>query len=46
MCADGVDPLGLYFGTTSGEIWSSADEGRSWARIAEHLPHIYSVTAA
>lgn len=46
MCADGADPLGLYFGTTSGEIWSSADEGRNWARVAEHLPHIYSLTAA
>jgi photosystem II stability/assembly factor-like uncharacterized protein len=46
MCADGADPLGLYFGTTSGEIWASADEGRNWTRIAEHLPHIYSLTAA
>jgi photosystem II stability/assembly factor-like uncharacterized protein len=46
MCADAHDPVGLYFGTTSGEIWSSRDEGRNWSRIAEHLPHIYSVTAA
>jgi photosystem II stability/assembly factor-like uncharacterized protein len=46
MCADGRDPVGLYFGTTSGEIWGSADEGASWACIAAHLPHIYSVHAA
>jgi photosystem II stability/assembly factor-like uncharacterized protein len=46
MCADGGDPVGLYFGTTSGEIWASNDEGQTWSRIAEHLPHIYSVTVA
>ncbi len=43
MCADGGDPLGLYLGTTSGEVWASADEGESWHRIAEHLPEIYSL---
>jgi len=43
--ADGLDPLGLYFGTTSGELWMSGDEGASWRSIAEHLPEIYSVTA-
>ena len=46
MCADRHDPVGLYFGTTSGEIWASSDEGEGWSRIAEHLPHIYSVTVA
>jgi len=46
MCADTRDPAGLYFGTTSGELWASRDEGESWSRIAEHLPHIYSVTVA
>lgn len=44
MCADGGAPLGLYLGTTSGEVWASADEGGSFACIARHLPHIYSVT--
>ncbi len=43
MCADAHDPVGLYFGTTSGDIWASRDEGRNWSRLAEHLPHIYSV---
>ena len=46
MCADCHDPVGLYFGTTSGEIWMSGNEGEAWSRIAEHLPHIYSVTVA
>jgi hypothetical protein len=46
FCADDLDPVGLYFGTTSGEIWMSPNEGRSWNLIAAHLPHIYSVVAA
>ena len=43
MCADGGDPVGLYFGTTSGELWASGDEGRSWHCMARHLPEIYAV---
>ncbi len=46
LSADARDPVGLYFGTTSGEVWASVDEGERWRRIAEHLPHIYSVEAA
>jgi hypothetical protein len=46
FAADERDPVGLYFGTTSGEIWMSADEGGRWRQIAAHLPHIYSVAAA
>ena len=46
FCADAGNPVGLYFGTTSGEIWTSSDEGESWSQLAAHLPHIYSVTAA
>jgi hypothetical protein len=46
MTADNRDPLGLYFGTTSGEIWASRDEGGKWTCIASHLPHIYSVEVA
>jgi hypothetical protein len=45
MTADGADPVGLYLGTTSGEVWSSRDEGRSWRCLAQHLPHIYAVEA-
>src|SRR5687768_13689254 len=40
------EPVGLYFGTTSGEIWMSKDEGERWGLIASHLPHIYSITTA
>jgi len=43
---DGCDPLGIYFGTTSGEVWASRNAGSSWKRIAEHLPRILSVTPA
>jgi hypothetical protein len=46
MCADAHDPVGLYFGTTSGELWASRDEGRHWSCVARHLPEIYAVEAA
>jgi hypothetical protein len=46
MCADSCDPVGVYFGTTNGEIWGSRDEGEHWSCLARHLPHVYSVEAA
>jgi photosystem II stability/assembly factor-like uncharacterized protein len=46
MTADAADPVGLYFGTTSGDLWMSRDEGQQWACIAQHLPEIYAVEAA
>ena len=46
MTGDAQDPVGLYFGTTSGELWMSRDEGARWACIAQHLPEIYAVEAA
>jgi hypothetical protein len=46
MTVDTRDPVGVYFGTTSGEIWASADEGASWECLARHLPEIYSVEHA
>ena len=46
FAADGADPLGLYFGTTGGEIWMSTDEGKRWRCLARHLPEIYTVQAA
>ena len=45
FCGDRGAPMGLYLGTTGGEIWASADEGESWRQIAAHLPEIYSVVA-
>jgi hypothetical protein len=46
MTADAHDPVGLYLGTTSGEVWASRDEGASWRCIARHLPEIYAVEPA
>lgn len=46
MCADWREPLGVYFGTTSGEIWASANEGERWSCVARHLPEVYSVESA
>jgi hypothetical protein len=43
MTADAGKPVGLYFGTTSGEVWASRDEGESWKCVARHLPRIQSV---
>jgi len=45
MAGDGRDPVGLYLGTTSGEVWWSRDEGARWACLARHLPEIYALEA-
>jgi photosystem II stability/assembly factor-like uncharacterized protein len=46
MCADDAYPAGIYFGTRSGELYGSADEGESWQQVAAHLPDILCVRAA
>lgn len=43
---DGRDPLGLYFGATSGDVFGSADGGRSWRTLARYLPPVLSVRVA
>jgi hypothetical protein len=43
---DGVDPAGLYFGTRTGEVYGSPDDGDSWRLLADHLPPVVSVRAA
>jgi hypothetical protein len=43
MTADREDAVGLYFGTTSGELWQSRDEGGQWECLARHLPEIYAL---
>jgi photosystem II stability/assembly factor-like uncharacterized protein len=43
LAIDASDPVGLAFGTTSGEVWTSADEGANWSCAASHLPRIMSV---
>ena len=43
MAVDDLDECGLYFGTTGGQVFASADAGDSWAPIVEHLPAVLSV---
>ena len=43
---DGGDPLGLYFGAESGEVFGSADGGQTWRLVTDHLPPVYSVRAS
>lgn len=43
MAGDTRDPAGLYFGTNSGSLFASRDEGESWDEIARHLPTILAV---
>lgn len=40
---DSQDPLGLYVGTRSGEVWASFDEGNNWRCIVSHLPDVFSL---
>jgi photosystem II stability/assembly factor-like uncharacterized protein len=46
MAADTLDPAGVYFGTTGGTLYASADRGAHWQPIAEGLPRIQSVEVA
>ena len=43
MATDRLEPAGVYFGTSTGGLFASADEGDSWTCIAQHLPSILSV---
>jgi len=43
MAVDSLDECGIYFGTTGGQVYASADSGDTWAPIAEHLPAVLSV---
>jgi photosystem II stability/assembly factor-like uncharacterized protein len=44
MTSDQNNPVGIYFGTTGGEVWGSINEGDSWKCLVRYLPEIYSVT--
>jgi photosystem II stability/assembly factor-like uncharacterized protein len=46
MAIDALDSPGLYFGTSTGQVFASADEGDSWSEIASYLPAISSVEVA
>ena len=45
MTTDTCEAAGIYFGTRSGQLFGSRDEGRSWQRIVEGLPSILCVRA-
>ncbi|HEY6909225.1 MAG TPA: hypothetical protein VI356_07645 [Myxococcales bacterium] len=42
---DSLDPCGVYFGTTGGQVYGSADAGDTWAPIVRDLPPVLSVEA-
>ena len=46
MAIDTYDQPGVYFGTSTGQVFASADEGDSWTEIASYLPGIASVEVA
>ncbi len=43
MSVDALEPCGVYFGTTGGQVYGSADGGDSWAPIVRDLPPVLSV---
>jgi photosystem II stability/assembly factor-like uncharacterized protein len=43
MSVDSLDPCGLYFGTSGGQVYASADAGDSWTAIVRDLPAVLSV---
>ncbi|MGI9190079.1 MAG: exo-alpha-sialidase [Longimicrobiaceae bacterium] len=43
---DTLNPVGAYFGTRSGKVFASADEGDSWSTVADGLPAVVSVKTA
>src|SRR5437764_113667 len=43
MTVDGLDPCGVYFGTTGGQVYASADAGDNWTPIVRDLPPVLSV---
>lgn len=45
MAVDRLDPCGVYFGTSGGQIYASADAGESWTAVVRDLPGVLSVEA-
>jgi photosystem II stability/assembly factor-like uncharacterized protein len=43
MAVDRLDECGIYFGTTGGQVYASADSGDSWMPIVRDLPSVLSV---
>jgi hypothetical protein len=45
MTVDSLDPCGVYFGTTGGQVYASSNAGDSWTPIVRDLPPVLSVEA-
>ena len=43
LAVDRLDPVGVFFGTSTGQLYGSNDEGRTWNVVAANLPPIWSV---
>jgi hypothetical protein len=43
MAVDSLDKCGIYFGTSGGQVYASADAGDSWSPIVRDLPAVLSV---
>ena len=43
MAVDRLDKCGVYFGTTGGQVYASADAGNTWKAIVHDLPAVLSV---
>ncbi len=43
MCVDQMEPCGIYFGTTGGQVYFSPDSGDNWSPIARDFPSVLSV---
>ena len=45
MSVDSLEPCGVYFGTTGGQVYGSGDGGNTWTAIVRDLPAVLSVEA-
>jgi hypothetical protein len=45
MTVDSLEPCGIYFGTTGGQVYASTDAGDNWKPIVRDLPAVLSVEA-
>jgi hypothetical protein len=45
LAVDRLDPAGIYFGTSSGQLFGSADEGKTWGQLPGQYPRILNVKA-
>ena len=46
LAADSLDPLGIYMGTRSGQLFASRDEGKTWEKILDGLPPVLCIRTA